>query len=164
VLNSGIENISKGIRGVFVGSKIQLRKNRDIISDAALIINLNLLNGNVNLRPREMEPGIIIAASQNLGKGNFIGANIGGQRNSTIGKFEYIFSAFLKYKVIGRTLFFIEFYDKTEKFFLKNLITGFGLSHLLKYNLQIDFSIGGLLLSEQNNIYGKIGLSLRLPD
>lgn len=164
VLNSGIENISKGIRGVFVGSKVQLRKNQDIISDAALIINVNLPNGNVNLRPKEMEPGFIVAVSQNLGKGNLVCANIGGQRNSTIGKFEYIFAAFLIYKVVERTVLFLEFYDKTEKYFLKNPITDLGLTYLLKNNLQVDFSIGGLLFSEQKNIYGKIGFSIRFPD
>lgn len=164
VLNSGIESISKGIRGVFVGSKIQLRKNQDIISDAALIINVNLPNGNVNLRPREMEPGFIIAVSQNFGNGNLLCANFGGQRNSTIGKYEYIFAAFIKYKVVERTVLFLEYYDKTEKYFLKNPITGLGLTYLLKNNLQVDFSIGGLLFGEQKNIYGKIGFSIRFPD
>jgi hypothetical protein len=38
VFNSGKENISEGIRGVFVGSKIQLRKSQNIVSDAVLMV------------------------------------------------------------------------------------------------------------------------------
>lgn len=164
VFNSGKENISEGIRGVFVGSKIQLRKSQNIVSDAVLIINFNLPNGHVNLRPREIEPGFIVAVSQNFDKGNLVCANIGGQRNSTIGKFEYIFAAFLKCQLIEKTALFIELYDKTEKYFMKNPITGLSLTYLIKNNLQVDFSIGGMLFSELKIIYGKIGFSIRFPD
>lgn len=161
VMRLGNESEIKGIRGLFVGSKFQFRRNEIFISNAALVLNFYLPHGNINLRPKEIEPVLIASASQILNDSLMMGVNFGIQKNSNSNKLENLFSIFFTYNLSERMRITTEYFSKS---FFKNSYLDLGFTYLIKYNLQVDFLIGTLLHHQKKDIYGKVGFSIRLPE
>jgi hypothetical protein len=160
----GNESLFSGVQGIFIGSKIQLRKDKELLTDAAIIINLNLPFGNEKLRPARFEPGITLSASQYLGKKISLGINLGLQDNSFRGGYEYFYSTAFGFKITEKFNVFLELYGDINKAKLPNHFFDLGFTYLQMHNLQIDFS-GGTILSENKiDWFGSIGFSVRLPE
>lgn len=153
-----------GIQGIFIGSKIQLRRNQNLITDAAIIINLNLPYGNEKLRPGRFEPGLILSVAQNLGEQISLGINMGMQENSFQSSFGYIYSAAIGLDITERLSVFLELYGNLNKGITPDHFIDLGLTFLQMNNLQIDFSGGTLLTDKKIDWFGSVGFSVRLPE
>ena len=159
----GSESLFSGIQGIFIGSKIQLRRDKELLTDAAIIINYNLPYGNEKLRPARFEPGIILSASQYLDRRLSLGINLGFQNNSFKDRYEYFYSAAIGINVTEKFNAFLELYGDLNKGMAPNHFFDLGFTYLHMSNLQIDFSGGTILFGNKVDWFGSIGFAVRLP-
>lgn len=158
------ESFLKGVRGVYIGSKYQFRKDQKLLTNAALLINFSLPHGNQMLRPERLESGMAISLEQKLNSRFDLGLNFGFTDDSKINRFLYYYSASLGFSLNDRLGFFIEMYGDLNGHSDTIYNLDAGIKFLQKENIQIDFSAGTLLFNDQSEWFGGIGFSLRLPE
>lgn len=159
-----VESSIKGIQGVYFGSKFQFRNEQELLTNAALIVNINLPHGNQNLRPDRLESGISLSLEQKLTSRIDLGLNLGFEDDSQINRFLYFYSAALGYALNDRIGIFIEMYGDLNGRINSYYNLDAGIKFLQKENIQIDFSVGTLLFHDQSEWFGSLGFTLRLPE
>lgn len=158
-----IKETVSGLNGFMIGTKIQLWKDK-IITNGAILLEINLPFGNENLRPDKFEPNFILALDQDITNGISIGANFGVLNNSKLNKNIFSFSSALGMSLTERFGCFIEYYGQSTKNEISNHYFDTGVIYLQKQNLQIDLSVGKGLFSENTNWFLSVGLTLRFPN
>lgn len=152
-----------GIQGLFLGSKMQLQKDEKIISDAAIIARIDLPFGNLNLRPDRFEPSLILSLAQNINENFSLGVNFGLFDNSKIDQYTYFYSTSLGISLTEKIGLFIELYGDIFKNLSPVHNFDFGITYLHLPNLQLDFSTGTILVGDNTEYFGGLGIALRLP-
>ncbi len=164
VTQDNLSFTSSGLRGLFVGTKISIMKDQDIINDLAIILEANLPYGNENLRPEKFEPILKITAAKNISELFSVGINLGVENNSSINKNIYIYSSSLCYEISQTISAYLELYGSlVDKFYPEHFFDA-GITYLHKQNIQLDLSAGSIIFNEIFNWFGSFGISLRLPN
>ena len=153
----------QGFQSIFVGSKIQLWKNNNLVSNAGIILEFGLPFGSENLRPDRIEPGIILTLNKYFLDTLALGINLGATNNSNLGKNIYSFSTLLNYELTKYMGVFAEYYSNVISNELAQHNFDCGFTYRVRKNIQIDCSAGSIIARGNSNWSGKFGLSLRLP-
>lgn len=160
---NGVPKNIQGLQNIFMGAKLQLRRNQDILSYAGLIIKLGLPFGNESLRHDRIEPGVVIALEQDFTDQLSLGINIGASNDSNLGKNVYGFSASLNYEITHELSTFTEYFSNLVNDSSPQHNLDIGLIYLFKKNLQVDFSVGTIFFNNDSDWFGGFGISIRLP-
>lgn len=162
VTESGITNSYNGLAGLYVGTKIQLHKERRNLPGAALLIGANLPIGNKEIAPDKVEPDIILAAENTLSDQLSLGYNLGTViiNGSDV---NLLYSASLGIALGRRLGAFVELYGYKEKAGDPNLLFDWGLTFLVQRNVQLDTSVGVALTEDAADWFLNAGFSFRLP-
>jgi hypothetical protein len=152
-----------GLRGFFVGSKYQLRRNEKILTNMSIIFHLMLPFGHQNLRPDRIEPNVKLCLSQEFSDGISFGMNIGLANNSSINITEYTYSMVVGMSVTEKIGLFTEMYGSFHKTYLPAHNFDAGITYLHLSNLQIDFSLGTQMFRDETDFFGGLGISFRIP-
>lgn len=158
-----IESDIKGMQNIFIGAKYQFRRDKDILTNAGFIFRLGLPFGNEKLRPDKIEPEIALALEHDFTDQIFLSTNIGAMYSSTAKKNVYNVSTSFEYGFTYELSVFAEVFSNFISDFSPNHNLDFGCSYLLKKNVQIDFSLGTILFSNETDYFGNLGFSIRLP-
>jgi hypothetical protein len=156
------ESTVEGLQGLFVGSKLQLLSNQNIISDLALLFEAHLPFGNEKLRPNKLEPALKIAAAKDIAEYLDIGVNIGVEYDSNYEKNHLVYSTSFGFELSDRFGTFIEYFGKSMDGMAPTHNLDFGITYLQKKDIQIDASAGTLIFDTNTNWFGSIGFSMRL--
>lgn len=164
VTQNNLSFTSSGLSGLFVGTKISIMKDQDIINDLAIILEANLPYGNENLRPEKFEPIFKITAAKNISDLFSFGVNLGIENNSSINKNIYIYSSSLSSEISNTLSAYFEVYGSLVDKFSPEHFIDTGITYLHKQNIQLDLSAGSIIFNEKSNWFGSFGISLRLPN
>jgi hypothetical protein len=160
-LNEKIE----GLAGIFIGTKIQLVRDKTGLPDAALFIHLNLPYGNENLKPGQVEPEIILAASHPFLSDRFsLNYNIGGNYNSGLKEVFFFYSLSFAASLSESVGAFAEVFGDVSGVSSASYNFDSGLTYLLQPNFQIDISLGINSNNPADNWFISTGLAFRLPE
>jgi len=162
IKSNDIKETLSGLNGFMIGTKLQLWKDR-IITNAAILLEINLPFGNENLRPDKFEPNLILAFEQDITHNVALGTNFGISNNSKQNKNIFSFSSALGMSLTERFGCFVEYYGQSTKNEIPDHYFDSGITYLQKQNLQIDLSVGKGLFSENTNWFLSVGLTLRFP-
>jgi len=161
--NSIEKNIS-GLDGLFVGTKLQLWKDL-LLTNCAIIIELDLPYGNTQLKPEKFEPTIMLVLERIINNNISFGSNFGYQLDSKEEQNLILFSGSLCWSISDRWGTFLEFFGNTVKNKESEYYISTGITYLQKQNLQLDFSTGTKLLPNKENTdwFVNFGFVLRIP-
>jgi len=162
VTESGITNSYNGLAGLHLGTKIKLRRERSSWPEAALLIGANLPVGHKKIAPDKVEPVIILAAANTLSDQISLGYNLGSEIVNG-SDMNLLYSAALGIALGRRLGAFIELYGYKEKDKDPNLLFDWGLTFLVRRNVQLDTSIGVALTEDAPDWFFNAGFSFRLP-
>jgi hypothetical protein len=154
----------QGLQNIFLGSKIQLLKNKNLISNAGIILELGLPFGNENFRPARIEPGIILTLDKYFIDALALGINLGARNNSNLGKNIYSFSTLMNYELNKILGVFAEYYSNIISNELAQHNFDCGVTYRVRKNILVDCSAGSIIAKGNSNWCVKFGVSLRLPD
>ncbi|MCX6174459.1 MAG: transporter [Ignavibacteriales bacterium] len=160
---SSNELLTQGMQNIFFGAKYQFRKDQEILSNAGFIFIFGLPFGNEKLRPNNIEPGITLALEHDFSDEIFFSVNAGIYNNSTLGKNIYDLSASLEYGFNYEFSVFAEVFSSYISNLSPNHNVDVGCEYLMKKNIQVDFSIGTSVFSDDTDYFGSLGISIRLP-
>lgn len=154
------EFTSEGISGIFLGTKIQLVKDKNIINDLALVIEFGLPFGNKDFRPDKIEPRFVLSLGKSIiDKINF-GLNVGSSIISGTNNFNCTYAVSFGFQFNDRLSAFAEYYGETAKNFLPSKNIDAGISYLQKENLQLDISFGSAVFNKQTDYFIQLGFSI----
>lgn len=163
ILNNTQTDI-QGLRNVFIGSKFQLLRNDEIITNAALITELGLPFGNENLRHDGFDPKLILTAERFF-SGNFLfRVNLSAANDSKLGKNIYGFSFQINCELSRYAGIFAEYFSNITGNEKAQNNLAFGFVYLVRKNILADCSAGRIVSTSNANWFGKFGVSVRLPD
>ncbi len=157
------KTIIQGLQGIFVGSKIQLAKEGNIVNNIAVILEAALPFGNEKLRPDKFEPGIIFAFDKPISETINLGMNFGSSKIKSINDFILDYSVSIGFSLDDRWTAFAEYFGNTAKKAQPEHNIHFGFTYLQKENIQIDISSGSLIFNDETDYFGQVGFSIRLP-
>jgi len=159
----GVPTNTQGLQNIFIGAKLQLRKDRDLLSNAGLIFELGLPLGSEVLRHEKIEPGIVIALEQDFTDQLSLGINIRASNDSNLSKNIYGFSASLNYGIMDEIGVFTEYFSNLVSDFSPQHNLDVGFTYVLKKNLQVDASVGTIFLNDDTDWFCGLGISVKLP-
>jgi hypothetical protein len=161
-LADGIKSNLQGMQNFLFGTKINFRKDEIYFSNVGFIVQAIIPFGNENLRPDKFVPTFILSIDQKINEDFSLGCNIGAEGAVDNDKYSIIYTASLAYDIDDRLSSFLEFYGSAVNQSLPANNLDFGLTYLIKKNVQIDISMGTTLVTG-TDFFGSIGFSIRIP-
>lgn len=165
-LSSTINNsqtLNAGIQDLFVGTKFQLFREQNLVTNGAVILTLGLPYGNEKLRPSRIEPSLNFSFDKDISESISLGINFGVLNESETNNNIYNFSSALGIDITPVIGCFVEYWSLHSKNLMSNSNLNAGVTYLHRENLQLDFSISTRTNGEKR-INGGIGISFRLPN
>ncbi len=154
----------KGLNGFFAGTKIQFVKDKDIVNNFAVIFEFALPFGNEKLRPDKFEPAVVLAFEKTLGRTISLGMNVGASEIKSVNEYVINYSLSVGFSINDRWNAFTEYFADSSNKVLPKHNLHFGFTYLQKENIQVDFSLGSSILSDETDFFGQVGFSIRLPE
>jgi hypothetical protein len=93
--NNNISTINSGIQNLFVGTKFQIFRDHNIITNGSVILTFGLPYGNEKFRPSRIEPSLNFALDKDISENISLGINAGVLNESEINLNVYNFSSAL---------------------------------------------------------------------
>jgi Putative MetA-pathway of phenol degradation len=151
------------INNLMIGSKFQLLNEESDGQDLGLLLQFYLPVGSESIRPKNLEPEMLLAYGRDISQSFSFSANIGGHWDSSYQNILLLYSISFDFELSAKWGSFFELYGNA----LKNNTTDnnfdFGLSYLLINNIQLDASAGYGPFSDFNDWFIGTGISIRLP-
>ncbi len=158
-----VKSTIQGTQNILVGTKIQLRSDEKILTNAAIIMQTIIPFGNEKLRPNKFEPEIRLCLEQEINDRISLGINLGTEEVSDVGKYFYSYTTTIGVSLNERMNSFFEIYGTMRNGYIPSNNFDCGFTYLHTKNIQIDFSIGTTLNSDISDWFGGFGISVRLP-
>lgn len=161
---NGFKSDLQGVHNLLFGGKIQLRKNKKILSNVGVILQTIIPFGNKELRTDNFSPILFIAIDQKIEEGLKFGLNLGTKSIDNSGKYSSIYSGSLAYNVNDRLALFLELFGNARIGLSPSNNWDCGITYQFKSNIQVDFSLGTTLMKGITDLFGGFGISVRLPE
>lgn len=151
-----------GINGLYVGTKIKLFKENGFLPDGAVLISADLPVGNKTLVADKTEPKLLFSASHTLNDRLGFSYNL-GTSVSDGDVYNFIYTASVGAAFSPELGAFVEIYGNKPENVKGNVLIDFGLTFLMKRNLQFDISGGKAFNEEAPDWFANFGFAVRLP-
>ena len=158
-----IKSTMQGTQNILFGTKINLRNDKKILTNIAILVQSIIPFGHENLRPNHFVPEARLCLAQEITDKVSLGINIGTEEEQQNGKYFYIYTAVVGFVLDERLSSFIEIYGNLRNGFIPSNNFDCGLTYLEAKNIQIDFSVGTTLMNNFSDWFGGLGVSVRLP-
>lgn len=113
-----IKSTIQGMQNILVGTKILLRSNENILTNAAIILQTIIPFGNEKLRPNKFEPEIRLCLEQEINDRISLGVNLGVEEVSEVGKYFYNYTTVIGVVLNDRINSFFEIYGTMKDGFI----------------------------------------------
>ena len=161
---NGSKSDLQGVHNLLFGGKIQLRKDKKIISNVGVILETIIPFGNKKLRTDNFSPILLICLDQKIEKDLSFSLNLGTKSVDNSGKYSSLFSGSLAYNVNDRLALFLEFFGNARTGSYPSNNCDCGITYQFRSNIQVDFSLGTTLIGGIKDLFGGFGISVRLPE
>lgn len=161
---NGLKSDLQGIQNLLFGTKIQFRKNEKILSNVGIIIQTLIPFGNEKLRPDNFAPIFLVSLDQKIYKDFSFGINLGTGSDIHSGKYSFVYSGSLGYRINSKLDLFLELYGSALPESVPTNNFDCGITYQFKSNILIDFSMGTSLMGGITDLFGGFGLSIRVPE
>lgn len=162
--DSGISSIIKGLDPITLGTKIKVFKQRKLIPNLSVLINLTLpFYGKTEFRPDFVAPAVYLLMSNSIFDKLIFCYNYGliwDGNKSPLTQFYALCLAFSLGKKLG---FFAEGYGYSSKYERAKLYYDGGLAYLLNNHFQIDVSASGQFNSTNDYYLVNAGIAWQIP-
>lgn len=155
--------INAGIQNLFAGTKFQIFRDQDVVTNGAVIVTFGLPYGNEKLRPSRIEPSLNLSFDKDISEKISLGINIGVLNESETNTNIFNFSSALGISITKVVGCFVEYWSLHSKSFITSKNLNAGITYLHRENLQLDLSVSTQTNGEKR-INGGIGISFRLPN
>jgi len=153
----------QGMQNILIGTKIQVRSNEEILTNAAILVQCIIPAGNENLRPNKFTPEIRFCLEQEINNRISLGINLGTEEVREIGKYFYSYTTSIGVVLSERINSFFEIYGMIKEGYTPSNNFDCGITYLHTKNIQIDLLVGTTLNSNIIDWSGGLGISVRLP-
>jgi hypothetical protein len=153
-----------GVNYVDVGMKLKMVEGDGLKPQIAFLTMVIIpKSGEEEYSPEYLTPSLALAFSQDLSKKFSLGYNIGAVWNGLTAKPAAKYSVALAYSLAEKLGSFVEIYGYFPQDQQGINIFDFGLTYLLKHNLQLDASAGFGLSEVSPDYFVNAGVSWRIP-
>ena len=157
-----IRTNNSGFNNILIGAKYQFMNEDYNGVDLGLILQFYLPVGNQLLRPKNVEPEILLASGKSFTDVLSLSANIGSHWDSIDNIPVFLYSESFGINISHNLDSFVEIYGDASSKEPANISFDFGLAYRPVNNFQIDVSAGNESFSNFNSWFVGLGISVRI--